>query len=110
MTRDHFRQQLTTVYKPILMNDGSNPRETGQLRFSKPYITRIIKAMHELDYQDEEIWDKVLGYLEEKKKLSTIMQFVTIWECLVDINTNPRHTKYGKLDNLLVILKKKHYK
>lgn len=91
------------------MQDFFDPKKTGWLKWSIPYITKLIKGMYELDYQDEELWDKVIGYVEEKHKIPSTLSFITIWECLNSLNQDPKSCKYNKLDAMLANYKKTHY-
>ena len=59
LPREHFRQRLTELHKPILL-----AKWRDEATYHQRLLYKLCKYMHELEYYDEEIWHKLVTDVE----------------------------------------------
>eukprot|EP00350_Pseudokeronopsis_sp_OXSARD2_P003203 CAMPEP_0170560980 /NCGR_PEP_ID=MMETSP0211-20121228/52067_1 /TAXON_ID=311385 /ORGANISM="Pseudokeronopsis sp., Strain OXSARD2" /LENGTH=161 /DNA_ID=CAMNT_0010875907 /DNA_START=44 /DNA_END=529 /DNA_ORIENTATION=+ len=65
--------------------------------------------MHELEYFDEEIWKKLAFDVGHKKRISNMTFFDCFWRNLKQMHEDPKNPFFQKLEEVLALLKDKHY-
>ena len=59
LPRDHFRQKLNDLHKPLLIAKWKD-----EATYHQRLLYRMCKLFHELEYYDEEIWSLLFKDIE----------------------------------------------
>lgn len=102
--REHFRQRLTEVHKPVLLAKWKD-----EATYHQRLLYKLCKNLHELEYYDEEIWQKLVTDVEQKLRINNLEFFKTFYETLTAINKDPKNPFFQKLEGPLKKLTEKHY-
>ena len=104
LPRDHFRQKLTEVHKPVLLKQWKD-----EATYHQRLLFKMCKYFHELEYYDEELWTLLAKDIEQKLRINNMTFFTTFYECLTAINSDPKNPLFKKMDAALKKLTEKHY-
>ena len=69
----------------------------------------LMKELDDLDYHDEEIWQKCWDTIGNKKRINNLTFLAYFNEMMQRFNTDPKSPFYQKLDGNIAKLKEKHY-
>lgn len=89
--RDHFREKLTNVWKPIILKLWKK-----QAEFHDRRVLTLAKEFNELQWYDEDVWNKIFKTVLSKKYMQNLHFFqehIDIWkevnETAISYPTNP---------------------
>lgn len=104
LPREYFRQKLTEVHKPVLIQNWKK-----EATYHQRMLYTFCKRFHELQYYDEELWHLIVNDVEKKLKINNSTFFAAFYEAFTEINKDPKNPFYKKLDSVLKVLTTKHY-
>jgi hypothetical protein len=81
LPREHFRQKLTEVHKPILLAKWKD-----EATYHQRMLFQLCLSFHSLEYYDEELWTLLVKDIETKLRINNIEFFKTFYESLTAIN------------------------
>lgn len=73
LSREHFRQKLNDVHKPVLM------AKWKEATYHQRLLYKLCKHFHELGYYDEELWTLLLKDVETKLRINNLEFFSTFY-------------------------------
>ena len=104
LPREHFRQKLDEVHKPVLLAKWKD-----EATYHQRLLYKMCRDMHTLQYYDEEIWNLLVKDIETKLRINNLEFFKTFYETLSEINKDTKNPFFKKLDAPLKKLTEKHY-
>lgn len=96
LPREHFRQKLTEVHKPVLIQKWRD-----EATYHQRMLYTLAKRFHELNYYDEELWTLLVKDVETKLRINNMTFFSTFYETFKEINEDPKNPFFKKLDTVL---------
>lgn len=93
LPREHFRQKLSTVHKPILL-----AKWTAEATYHQRLLYIMVQGFHNLQWYDEDVWTLLLKDIATKKKLNNLEFFQTFNKTLTEMNTDPTNPYFQKLE------------
>lgn len=89
LPREHFREKLTEVHKPILL-----AKWKAEATYHQRLLYKLCKYFHELEYYDVELWQLLTKDIEQKLRINNMTFFTTFYETLTAINNDPKNPLY----------------
>lgn len=104
LPREYFRTKLQTVYRPILL-----AKWKAEATYHQRLLAKMAVEFPRVGFFDQEIWDLLIDDAINKKRINNLHFFTAFHTTFVKMNKDPECVYFGKLDEKIELLKKRHY-
>lgn len=104
LPREHYRQFLTEVLKPVLLEKWK-----AEATYHQRLLYKICRDFYDLKYFDEDIWTQLIFDIGHKSKINNLHFFDCFWNNLQTMNKDPKNPFFGKINETLKAMETKHF-